>query len=185
MLIGIVAPMRSAWDSAQERLPFLPPFPEQMDSLALFSLLLVVGLLMGEWLHKQFGWPKLIGYVLAGTLFGPSLLGWISIDSLAQARPIADAALGLLMLEVGRRLDLSWLRRNPELLRSTLADILLSFAVIFVFARWVAGLTPAWAAATAAVTMVSAPAVVLLTIEEAKAQGQVTERIIQIGRAHV
>ena len=178
MLIGIVAPMRSAWDSAQERLPFLPPFPEQMDSLALFSLLLVVGLLMGEWLHKQFGWPKLIGYVLAGTLFGPSLLGWISIDSLAQARPIADAALGLLMLEVGRRLDLSWLRRNPELLRSTLADILLSFAVIFVFARWVAGLTPAWAAATAAVTMVSAPAVVLLTIEEAKAQGQVTERII-------
>jgi hypothetical protein len=27
------------------------------------------------------------------------------------------------MMEVGRRLDLSWLRRNPELLRSTLADI--------------------------------------------------------------
>ena len=156
----------------------LPPFPEHMDSLALFSLLLVVGLLIGEWLHKQFGWPKLIGYVLAGSLFGPSLLGLITIESLTQARPIADAALGLLMLEVGRRLDLNWLRRNPELLRSTSADIILSFAVIFIFAFWVVGLTPAWAAATAAVTMASAPAVVLLTIEEAKAQGQVTERII-------
>jgi NhaP-type Na+/H+ or K+/H+ antiporter len=63
-------------------------------------------------------------------------------------------------------------------LRSTLADITLSFALIFIFALWLVGLTPAWAAATAAVTMASAPAVVLLTIEEAKAQGQVTERII-------
>jgi len=116
--------------------------------------------------------------VLAGILFGPSALAWISIEALAQARPIADAALGLLMMEVGRRLDLSWLRRNPELLRSTLADITLSFVLIFIFALWLVGLTPAWAAATAAVTMASAPAVVLLTIEEAKAQGQVTERII-------
>ena len=40
---------------------------------------------------------------------------------------MADAALGLLMMEVGRRLDLSWLVRNPELLRSTLSDIVLSF----------------------------------------------------------
>ncbi|PKO43123.1 MAG: hypothetical protein CVU31_13700 [Betaproteobacteria bacterium HGW-Betaproteobacteria-4] len=111
-------------------------------------------------------------------MFGPSSLGWISIEALAQARPIADAALGLLMMEVGRRLDLSWLRHNPELLRSTFADIALSFALIFAFALWLVGLTPAWAAATAAVTMASAPAVVLLTIEEARAQGQVTERII-------
>jgi hypothetical protein len=32
---------------------FLPPFPESIDSLALFSLLLVVGLLIGEWLHAR------------------------------------------------------------------------------------------------------------------------------------
>lgn len=178
MINGIISPLRSVWENLLERLLFLPPFPETIDSLALFSLLLVVGLLIGEWLHAHLRWPKVIGYVLAGILFGPSALSWISIEALAQARPIADAALGLLMMEVGRRLDLSWLRRNPELLRSTLADITLSFVLIFIFALWLVGLTPAWAAATAAVTMASAPAVVLLTIEEAKAQGQVTERII-------
>lgn len=169
---------RATWDWLLDRLFFLPPFPEQIDSLALFSLLLVVGLLIGEWLHARAGWPKVIGYVLAGTLFGPSLLGWISIEALAQARPVADAALGLLMMEVGRRLDLGWLLRNRELLRSTLADINLSFLCIFLFAFYVVGLSPAWSAATAAVTMASAPAVVLLAIEESKAQGQVTERII-------
>ena len=178
MIESVIAPVRAVWESLIERLLFLPPFPESIDALALFSLLLVTGLLMGEWLHAHARWPKVIGYVLAGILFGPSLLGWIGVETLAQARPIADAALGLLMMEVGRRLDLSWLRRNPELLRSTLADIGLSFALIFAFALWLVGLSPAWAAATAAVTMASAPAVVLLTVEESRAQGQVTERII-------
>ena len=178
MIERIVAPLRSTWESLIERLLFLPPFPENIDSLALFSLLLVVGLLIGEWLHARLGWPKVIGYVLAGILFGPSMLGWIGVEALAQARPIADAALGLLMMEVGRRLDLGWLKRNPELLRSTLVEISLSFALIFAFALWLVGLSPAWAAATAAVTMASAPAVVLLTVEESRAQGQVTERII-------
>ncbi|MBS1229374.1 MAG: sodium/proton antiporter, family [Proteobacteria bacterium] len=169
---------RSGWEAIQERLFFLPPFPDQLDSLALFSLLLVIGLLVGEWLRAHLGWPKVIGYVLAGTLFGPSFLGWISIEALAQIRPVADAALGLLMLEIGRRLNLRWLFHNKDLLRATFGDIALSFLFIFFFAYLVVGLTPAWAAAAAAVTMASAPAVVLITVEEASAQGQVTERII-------
>lgn len=168
----------SFWHSLPERLLFLPPWPVGLDTLALFSLLLILGLLIGEWLHSHAGWPKVIGYVLAGSLFGPAMLGWINVQTLSQARPIADAALGLLMLEVGRRLELSWLIHNPELVRSTLSDIVFSFILIFSFALLLVGLSPAWAAATAAVTMASAPAVVLLTIDEAKAQGQVTERII-------
>ncbi|SBT05135.1 Sodium/proton antiporter, CPA1 family [Candidatus Accumulibacter aalborgensis] len=178
MLNDILSPARAAWEDLQERLFFLPPFPDELDSLALFSLLLVVGLLMGEWLRANLGWPKVIGYVLAGTLFGPSLLGWISLEALAQIRPIADAALGLLMLEIGRRLDLRWLSHNRALLRATLGEITLSFAAIFLFAYAVVGLMPAWAAAAAAVTMASAPAVVLLIVEESSAQGQVTERVI-------
>lgn len=178
MLTDIIGQARSAWEALQDRLFFLPPFPDQLDSLALFSLLLVIGLLVGEWLRAHFGWPKVIGYVLAGTLFGPSLLGWISIETLAQTRPIADAALGLLMLEIGRRLDLRWLFHNRELMRATLGDIVLSFLAIYFFSYAVVGLSPAWAAAAAAVTMASAPAVVLLTVEESSAQGQVTERII-------
>ncbi len=178
MFEHLLTTLRSAWESLLERLFFLPPFPESIDSLALFSLLLIVGLLIGEWLHSHLRWPKVIGYVLAGIFFGPALLGLISIEALAQARPIADAALGLLMLEVGRRLDVNWLIRNRELVRASFADIVLSFFLIFMFALWLVGLSPAWAAATAAVTMASAPAVVLLTVEESRAQGLVTERIV-------
>jgi Kef-type K+ transport system membrane component KefB len=111
-------------------------------------------------------------------VFGPPLLGWINADILAQLRPIADAAHGLLLLEAGRRLDLRWLLRNRDLLRGSVSDVVLSFMAIYWFAYLAVGLEPAWAAATAAVTMASAPAVVLLIIEESRAQGQVTERVM-------
>ncbi|MCM8611971.1 cation:proton antiporter [Accumulibacter sp.] len=178
MLNDVLSLARASWEDLQERLFFLPPFPDEVDSLALFSMLLVVGLLVGEWLRARLGWPKVVGYVLAGTLFGPSVLGWISIEALAQTRPVADAALGLLMLEIGRRLDLRWLGHHRGLLRAAIAEITLSFTAIFLFAWGVVGLIPAWAAAAAAVTMASAPAVVLLIVEESRAQGQVTERMI-------
>jgi Kef-type K+ transport system membrane component KefB len=123
--------LRSTWESLQERLVFLPPFPDQADPLALFSLLLVSGLIIGEILHRSLHLPRIVGYVLSGTLFGPSLLGWITVESLAISRPLADTSLGLLMMEIGRRLDLRWLRGNPALLRTAAFEALLSFFAIF------------------------------------------------------
>ncbi|MDR2789339.1 MAG: cation:proton antiporter [Candidatus Accumulibacter sp.] len=175
---SLLLPVRKAWMAMQDTLYFLPPFPSQIDTLALLSLLLVIGLLVAEWLRARWGWPRVLGYVIAGTVFGPPLLGWINADILGQLRPIADAAFGLLLLEAGRRLDLRWLLRNRNLLRGSVGDVVLSFLAIYGFACFVVGLSPAWAAATAAVTMASAPVVVLLIIEESRAQGQVTERVM-------
>ncbi len=178
MVDSIVGPVRDAWTALQGHLFFLPPFPSRLDTLALLSLLLVTGLLVAEWLRAHWGWPRVLGYVVAGSVFGPPVFGWINADILVQIRPVADAAHGLLLLEAGRRLDLRWLVKNRDLLRGNVSDIVLSFLAIYFFSYLVVGLPPAWAAATAAVTMASAPAVVLLIIEESRAQGQVTERVI-------
>ncbi len=178
MVDSILGPVRDVWAVLQGHLFFLPSFPGRFDTLALLSLLLVTGLLVAEWLRAHWGWPRVLGYVVAGTVFGPPILGWINADILVQIRPMADAAHGLLLLEAGRRLDLRWLAKNSDLLRGNVSDIVLSFLAIYFFAYLVVGLPPAWAAATAAVTMASAPAVVLLIIEESQAQGQVTERVI-------
>ena len=177
MIDTILGSARDVWAALQGHLFFLPSFPGRFDTLALLSLLLVTGLLVAEWFRAHWGWPRVLGYIVAGTVFGPPLLGWINADILVQIRPVADAAHGLLLLEAGRRLDLRWLAKNRDLLRGNVCDIVLSFLAIYFFAYFV-GLPPAWAAATAAVTMASAPAVVLLVIEESKAQGQVTERVI-------
>lgn len=171
-------PPRQGWEALQERLLFLPPLPGQLDPLALFALLLVAGLLVGEILFRRFGLSRIVGYVLAGALAGPGVLGWLDRETVALAKPVADAALGLLLLETGRHLDLRWLNANRSLLASALAESGLAFVTIFAFALLAVGLSPGWSAATAAITMASAPAVVLLTAQENRAQGQVTQRTL-------
>lgn len=171
-------PPRQGWEALQERLLFLPPLPGQLDPLALFALLLVAGLLVGETLFRRFGLSRIVGYVLAGALAGPGMLGWLDRETVALAKPVADAALGLLLLETGRHLDLRWLNANRSLLASALAESGLAFVTILAFALLAVGLSPGWSAATAAITMASAPAVVLLTAQENRAQGQVTQRTL-------
>lgn len=168
--------LRDAWEALQDRLFFLPPFPDQLDALALFALLLIAGLVVGELLQRRLGLSRLVGYVLAGAACGPEGLGWLDAEGVAMARPVADVALGLLMMETGRNLDWRWLRLNPGLLRSAGAEAGLAFAGLFAFAWLAVDLSPAWSAATAAIAMASAPAVVLLITEECRAEGQVAQR---------
>lgn len=170
--------LREGWEALQARLYFLPPFPDELDPLVLFALLLVAGLLAGEGLYRFARLSRIVGYVLAGAVAGPGGLGWLDQDTVALARPVADAAMGLLLMETGRHLDLGWLRANPGLLRTAGVESGLAFAGIFLFALLVVELSPGWSAATAAITMASAPAVVLLTAEEGRAQGQVTQRTL-------
>ena len=40
--------LRQGWEALQDSLIFLPPFPDQLDPLVLFSLLLVGGLIVTE-----------------------------------------------------------------------------------------------------------------------------------------
>lgn len=170
--------LRQGWEALQDRLIFLPPFPDQLDPLALFALLLVGGLIVGETLFRTIGLSRIVGYVLAGAAAGPGALGWLDPETIAMAKPLADTALGLLLLETGRHLDLRWMRLNRGLLVGAAAESGLAFVTIFVFANLAVGLSPGWSAATAAITMASAPAVVLLTAEENRAQGQVTQRTL-------
>jgi len=173
----MTSPFRSVWESLHERLYFFPPFPTEVDPLVLFALLLVGGLVAGEVLYRAGGLSRIVGYVLAGALAGP-LTGWLDRESLILAKPFADVALGLLLLETGRHLDLAWLRANPRLLLTSLAESGLAFAAIYAFARLAVGLSPGWSAAAAAITMASAPAVVLMGAQESRAQGQVTQRML-------
>ena len=78
MADALLSPLREGWAAVQDRLFFLPPFPDHFDVLATVSLLLILGLLAGEWLQARLRWPRMIGYVLAGAVLGPRLLtsGW-------------------------------------------------------------------------------------------------------------
>lgn len=164
----------------RETLPFLSRSAEGPDPLLACGLTLIAGLLVGELLYRRFRLPRVVGYVLLGAVLGGIAgNGGRPLIQLVL-RPMADVSLGLLLLETGRRIDLGWLRRNRHLGLGCLIEALASFLLLFAFLWMAVGLSPSWAAATAAIGMAAAPAVVMLTAEESRAEGQVTERMLQM-----
>jgi Kef-type K+ transport system membrane component KefB len=94
---------------------------------------------------------------------------------LDEARIFVDIALGLVLFDLGRRLDLGWLRRDWTLAASSVGECVLVFAAVFA-ALSALDFTPLQAGLAAAIAMATSPAVVLLVAQDTRAEGQVTER---------
>jgi Kef-type K+ transport system membrane component KefB len=155
----------------------LPGLPLAFSHATLFGALVLVGLAVGEALRRYAALPRITGYVLAGAALGPQALGLISDNMLFDLRPLIDLSIGLIVFELGFRLDLKWLRLNRWLLVAAIAEALFSFWTIFAVLIWF-DFRPLLAAMAAAIGTATSPAVVMLVVHDLRAQGQVTERLL-------
>jgi len=156
---------------------FLPKFPLGLSHAALFGLLVMIGLVVGEAVRRYASVPRITGYVLAGAALGPQGLTLLSGDMLFELRLLIDLSIGLILFELGYRFDFQWLRRNRWLFATAVAESLFCFWSIFT-ALQLFGFRPLLAAMAAAVGTATSPAVVLLVAHEQRAEGQVTERTL-------
>ena len=159
-----------------DALPFLPTWPPTVAPLAWIAVLLLAAIVAGEAVRRWLRVSRVIGHLAVGALLGPAALGVVDAPTLAQLRIFADIAVGLLLFELGQRAELGWLRRNPMLLAVSAAEAALTFVAVFAVMS-LFGLRPVTAAAAGVLAMATAPAVVMTVIKDARAQGQVTERI--------
>jgi len=158
-------------------LPFLPAWPPAIGPLAWVAVLLLAAILAGEAVRRWLNTSRVLGYLAVGCLLGPQLVGVIDHATLAQLRIVADIAFGLLLFELGQRVDLTWLRRNPWLLVTSLLEALLSFFAVFLLMS-LFGVRPIAAAAAGVIAMATSAAVVITGVKDLRAQGQVTERVL-------
>ncbi|MET0217094.1 MAG: cation:proton antiporter [Burkholderiales bacterium] len=156
---------------------FLPALPPSAGPLVLFGLILLAGLIGGEVARRALALPKITGYVLIGLVLGPAGIDWLDHSLVEATDAILDFAVGLVLFELGQRLDLRWLRRDRWLAVTGIAEAGLSFACMYFVLIWF-GTEPLFAAFAAAIGMATSPAVVLLVAKEMKAEGQVTERAL-------
>lgn len=156
---------------------FLPHFPPAFNNVVVVALILLLGLACGELFRRVLMLPRISGYVVAGLVVGPGTFGLLDTQMLEDARLLFDIALGLILFELGSRLDLQWLRRNRWLLASSIAESALSFALIFIvlLALQVPILQ---AAIAAAIGMASGAPVLLLMIHSQRADGPLTDRAV-------
>ncbi len=155
-------------------LPFLPELPLTLSYPLLFGVLLVAGMLGGE-AARQLRLPRIVGYVLVGFAIAPVASAMNIGPLLDEARIFVDIALGLVLFDLGRRLDLGWLKRDWTLAASSVGECVLVFAAVFA-ALSALDFTPLQAGLAAAIAMATSPAVVLLVAQDTRAEGQVTER---------
>ena len=156
---------------------FLPTWPPVTNSFTLLGLLLLAGLIGGWIAARTRVLPSITGYIAIGFILGPGVLGVLNEEALRDTRIFADISLGLVVFELGRRLDLQWARHDRWLLPSGLAESLLSFCAMFALLRYF-DIAPLEAAVAATVGVATAPAVVLLVAAELKAEGPVTRRAL-------
>lgn len=162
-----------------DALDFLPSFPLSPNPLLLFGLLLIAGFAGGEIAHRLLRLPRITGYALAGLALGASGAGVLHDELLQDARLFVDIALGLILFELGRRLDFNWLKRDRWFAATSAAECTLSFACVFWALGWF-GIEPLYAAVAAAIGVSTSPAVVMLVAQELRAEGQVTERALNL-----
>lgn len=160
-------------------LEFLPQFPLAANPLALFGLLLLAGALGGELVRRVLNLPRITGYVLIGLTLGASGLDVLDARMLSYARVFLDVGLGLVLFELGRRVDFAWLRRDRWLAAMALAESALSFGCMYGALVWFQ-VEPLYAAVAAAIGVSSSPAIMLLVARELKAEGQITERALNL-----
>jgi hypothetical protein len=153
------------------------PWTLQPDTLLGAALLAVIAALAGEAVWRVLRWPRLVGYVIVGTLL--ALTGRGAGGDEPALRVVIDGALALLLFEAGARLRLPWLVRNPWLLATSVAESLLTGIVVFAVLSMF-NLPKDVAAPLAIVAVCVSPAVLQRVVGELHAAGQVTERLLTL-----
>lgn len=134
------------------------------------------------WVAGELGYrlaklPRISVYALVGFLLAPTQSGLLPESQASNMLLLANIAFGLILFECGYRINLHWLRANPWIAVSSLAEALLTFVSIYFLVTWF-GHSTSTALLLAALSMATSPATIVRVINEQRSSGQVTERML-------
>ena len=143
------------------------------------SGLLIIGFIFGR-LINMVKLPRVTGYIIAGIIFGPSLLNIFSENHLTQFDFIPQLALGIIALVIGAGLSFDLVKRlGSRFILITILQAVGAFSLVFLFL--VLFKMPLGAALPlAAIATATAPAATVAIIREYRAQGPLTETILSV-----
>lgn len=143
------------------------------------AVMIFAGMACGR-LGKQFKIPNVTGYLVAGLLIGPSVLGIIPENIVSSFDVINDVALGFIAFSIGNEFKISYFKRVGAT-PIVIAIFESLFAVLFVFAAlMIAGCDTPLALIMGATAAATAPAATIMVINQYKARGPVTETLLSV-----
>ncbi len=140
-----------------------------------WPLAMTLAWMAGELVYRWTALPRIAVYGLAGFVFGNLAAGYLPPSEAKNFMWLANLGFGLILFELGYRINLRWLKNNPWIVATSLLEAICTFGVVYLVA-WYFGMERLPAALTASLAMSSSPAGLLRVLNEQGASGQVTER---------
>ena len=148
-----------------------------LDMGGRFALVLIAGIVFAEIAQRHLSLPRIVGYLIGGSLFGPSVLGVIHPAEMAMLNLVVEMVVGLMAFELGSRVDLGWLRNNRWLLATGVLEAAATFVAVLAALR-LFGVGRDTALLVSAISIATSPTIVVRIVHELDARGQVTERLL-------
>lgn len=144
-----------------------------------WPLAMTLAWMAGELVYRWTALPRIAVYGLAGFVFGNLAAGYLPPSEAKNFMWLANLGLGLILFELGYRINLRWLKNNPWIVATSLLEAICTFGAVYLVASWF-GMERLPAALTASLAMSSSPAGLLRVLNEQGASGQVTERAMHL-----
>ncbi|RMG60896.1 MAG: hypothetical protein D6715_14550 [Calditrichaeota bacterium] len=180
----LVARLLDPWLGLENPLP-------GSDAMVALGFTTICGYLAGR-LLGHFSLPRITGYLLAGIVFGPHLMNFLSTTVVEELQLIDRIALSLIALTAGGELRLSQLRSQMKTLGGMLAGLILICLLGFMLLLMlVAPFTPGLealplvqqlgvAALMGVVAISASPATTIAVITETRARGPFTSLTLSL-----
>lgn len=150
-----------------------------MSALGYVGLMLLAGLFFGR-LTKLIGFPNVTGYIIAGLIMGPYILGIFPEKAVSDMNVVSEMALGFIALFIGAELKLSFLKDLGlsaiiiTLFQGMLATVFVTAALLIFRVDFPLALI------LGAIASATAPAVTIMIIKQYRAKGPVTNMLIGV-----
>ena len=151
----------------------------KLNTFTDLALMIFAGMAMGR-LVKKVKLPNVTGYLVAGLILGPSILGVLSSDFLSAISVISDCALGFIAFSIGNEFKISFFKRVG--VTPIIIAILESFFAVGVVTGVLIPVTGnlRFSLVLASIAAATAPAATIMVIKQYRAKGPVTETLLSV-----
>jgi Kef-type K+ transport system membrane component KefB len=161
-----------------------------MSLLLITGIIIFSGFLLGE-LAARISLPKISGYIIAGILLNPQVLGIVPHSFIETGDPLVNISLAVITFHIGGSLSFDKIRKEGKnYLIMTLAESLLAYLFVFLLTfltvQYVFNLFDsiylalAFSMLLASLAAPTDPSATLAVIEEYKASGPVSSSVLGI-----
>jgi Kef-type K+ transport system membrane component KefB len=156
----------------------MPDLLQILTTLA-WPIALALAWIVGEFGQRWTGLPRISFYGLVGFALAYTQIGALPPTESLPVLALAELAFGLMLFELGYRINVRWFVTNPWLGAAGVVETAATFVAVY-FTAVALGTPSRTALMVGALAMATSPATVVRIVNEMRSSGQVTERVMHL-----